>query len=232
VLKVVLARIEGLDAETREVLVAAAAVGVRFEPGQLVAVCGGDQQRVPAALSDAVARRLVEPRDGGHYAFLHDRIREALLSHLDPPAMRRLHQRIAEALDTMVAHDLERVYAVACHYTLGETERTPDRAYHTAAPGVTSAAAGIGSSTFLLMTSFCGWNQTTPPATANAATAKATRTMVLRRVLAPATVPLPSSPAIPLPVPQRWSPIATTSLRQEPTRTTCTMRSAIPPHPR
>ncbi len=68
-----------------------------------------------------------------------------------------------------------------------------------AAPGVAPAAAEIGSSTLLLMTSFCGWNQTTPPAAANTATAKATRTMILRRVLAPATVSLPLSPAIRLP---------------------------------
>jgi eukaryotic-like serine/threonine-protein kinase len=130
VLEVVLARIDGLDDATHSVLVAAAATGTRFGLDHLPEVCEVDQAQVRAALADAVERRLVEPGDGGVYAFVHDRIREALLGSLDDKAARRLHQRIAVALDVTITTDPEHLYAVARQFALGEAERTPYRAHH------------------------------------------------------------------------------------------------------
>ena len=67
---------------------------------------------VLAALLEAAGRGLSRARSAGEYAFLHDRIREALLEGADAPA---LHARIAAALST-AGHPDERVYEIAHHY--------------------------------------------------------------------------------------------------------------------
>jgi hypothetical protein len=58
-----------------------------------------------------------------------------------------------------------------------------------ARPRDVPAALGIASSTRSLITSFCGWNQTTPPAIASTPTAKAMSATVLRRGCARVTSP-------------------------------------------
>ena len=124
----VLQRIDGLGAESRHLL-AAGAAGGRWFPAELVAmVCGLDPRHARALLAEAESRRLVAASGDG-YRFLHDRIREALLVGLEPPARRRLHQRIAEVLDAAVPDDPRYVYATARHYALGEIGRRPQRVY-------------------------------------------------------------------------------------------------------
>src|SRR5262249_48709236 len=53
----------------------------------------------------------------------------ALLAELEPAALRRLHQRIAEVLDVLTPTDPRYVYATARHYALGEADRTPRKVY-------------------------------------------------------------------------------------------------------
>jgi diguanylate cyclase (GGDEF)-like protein len=125
----VLQRIDGLGPESRSLL-ATGAAGGRWFPTELVAaVCGMDPRHARALLAAAESRRLVIPSGSDGYRFGHDRIREALLAGLDPAALRRLHQRIAEVLDASVPDDPRFVYATARHYALGEVDRRPQRAY-------------------------------------------------------------------------------------------------------
>ncbi len=125
----VLQRIDGLGAESRHLL-AAAAAGGRWFPTELVArVCGVDPRHAQAVFAEAESRRLVAAAGPQGYRFLHDRIREALLLGLDAAARRRLHQRIAEVLDVVVPDDPSFVYATARHYALGETGHRPHRVY-------------------------------------------------------------------------------------------------------
>ena len=51
-----------------------------------------------ATVEEAVARGVLEV-DDGRYAFLHLRVREALLADMDETARRSAHQRIAEVMD-------------------------------------------------------------------------------------------------------------------------------------
>jgi eukaryotic-like serine/threonine-protein kinase len=125
----VLQRIAGLAAESRQLLTAAAAGGRWFPTELAAAVCGVDPWHARAVLAEAESRRLVTAAGPDGYRFLHDRVREALLVGLDPPALRRLHQRIAEVLDAAAPADPGYVYATARHYALGETERAPRRVY-------------------------------------------------------------------------------------------------------
>ena len=166
----VVARVAGLEPETRAVLTAAAALGSRFTLDHLPAICGCTMDAVHAAVASATAAHLIERRSAGTYVFIHDRVQEALLADLDVPARRRLHQRIAEALDRVQAAlapqglpkckvqsewagtqgsaeagteaDPTLVYALARHYALGEVERNPARVYRAnVAAGDAAAAA-------------------------------------------------------------------------------------------
>jgi diguanylate cyclase (GGDEF)-like protein len=128
-LDLVLQRIDGLGAESRRLLAAGAATGRRFRADLVAAVCDVNAKQSRNALAEAEARRLVAVSGGGGYTFLHDRIREALLAELDPAALRRLHQRIAEVLEVIAPADPRYVYATAQHYALGEADRTPDKVY-------------------------------------------------------------------------------------------------------
>ncbi len=124
----VLQRIAQLDPAGRELLAAGAATGRRFPADLVATVCGIEARRAREALYDAESRRLVTG-SGGAYRFLHDRVREAALAHLDAPARRRLHQRIAEVLEASVASDPSFAYATARHYALGEADETPEKVY-------------------------------------------------------------------------------------------------------
>jgi tetratricopeptide (TPR) repeat protein len=139
-LDLVLARIDGLGAERRRLLAAGAAAGMRFRADLVARVCDLELAEALDALAEAEGRRLLTAAGGG-YTFLHDRIREALLADLDLADLRRLHQRLAEALDAEARQarereagavaDPEHVYAMARHYARGESDRTPDRVFTT-----------------------------------------------------------------------------------------------------
>jgi diguanylate cyclase (GGDEF)-like protein len=123
VFELVLARIGGLGEQVMDVLTLAAAVGSRFDAGLLAEIIGRDP--APALVEGCQHGVLHAGHDG--YTFVHDRIRESLLSAVDPAGRRRMHQRIAVVLDARVAPDPATVYAVAGHYAQGEQDRTPDR---------------------------------------------------------------------------------------------------------
>jgi hypothetical protein len=129
VLDLVLSRVDGLGGDSRRVLAAAAAIGMRFRADRLAEVCGVDQSQVLEVIRVATDRRLLGPAAGGEHAFVHDRIREALLADLDEPALRSLHQRVAEVLQASPAVGAEHVYAMARHYSRGEVDRTPERVF-------------------------------------------------------------------------------------------------------
>ena len=125
VMDLILARIDGLGPGSRTVLTAAAASGVAIDAELLAEVCGTD---VTAALADATSHGLLRSDDRS-YAFIHDRIREALLSAVGPEDLRRLHQRIAECLAAAGRDDPPGVYAMARHFARGETHRTPEKVF-------------------------------------------------------------------------------------------------------
>ena len=127
VMGLLLRRTERLSSSAQSVLSAAAVVGTRFTGELLAAVCLVDVADVDAALREALAVELVELTDAG-FGFVHDRVRESLLSRLDPAERRRLHQRAADALEGIGDEDPARVYARALHLARGEVERDPERA--------------------------------------------------------------------------------------------------------
>jgi diguanylate cyclase (GGDEF)-like protein len=123
VLDLVLARIDGLGSRSRMVLTVAAAIGSSVDADLLAEVAGVNSA---VALAEAVEHGLLHGGCDG-YVFVHDRIREALLSAVGPDELSQLHQRIAVVLDAQRRCDPAGVYATARHYACGETYRCPER---------------------------------------------------------------------------------------------------------
>ncbi|MGE0527417.1 MAG: SpoIIE family protein phosphatase, partial [Bdellovibrionales bacterium] len=128
IIDIVLARAKGLSPTTLEVLQAAAIIGTKFDEA-LVGQVIQTPAVVSTALNDATRANLIESLGHGLYAFVHDRILEALLKDLSSSQISGLHQRVAEIMDARPeAHDL---YALASHYAHGEHAKIPLRTYQT-----------------------------------------------------------------------------------------------------
>ena len=98
-----------------------------------------------SAVGHALRERLIERVNGGECAYVHDRIREALLDPLNPEALKALHQRIAETLEARGADGPDDVFAIARHYALGQREKAPERLYAWSVRAGEAALAGFAS---------------------------------------------------------------------------------------
>jgi hypothetical protein len=142
----VLARVDGLGARVRDVLVTAAAIGARFRPEVVAKVRRMALDDVLVALVSAAEHRLVEPREGGEYAFRHEQIRAAMLEQLEETETVRLHREIADVLaaesEPGAGVDEQHTYAVAQHYLRAGAESSPERAFAACAAAGRLALAG------------------------------------------------------------------------------------------
>ena len=96
----ILARVDRLAPDDREILSMAAALGERFSLARLGAVCG-DDDKVLCALERARRLHLVsESGQAGQLAFRHALTQEVLYAELLPERVRPLHERIGRELET------------------------------------------------------------------------------------------------------------------------------------
>nr|WP_240942464.1 diguanylate cyclase [Planosporangium thailandense] len=129
-LGLLLRRVDELGSRTRDLLTAAAVVGVRFTRALACSAARLSEGDGALLLDQAVAHGVLDRHDGG-YTFVHDRIRRALLDGLPSDRLRDLHQRVADAIDASGATDPAQRYALARHLTQGHPDR--DRARTSAA---------------------------------------------------------------------------------------------------
>jgi DNA-binding CsgD family transcriptional regulator/tetratricopeptide (TPR) repeat protein len=95
-----LARLDGMTPQTRELLRMASAAGTLVDHTVLLAVVDSDEGSLDTALREAVGRQvLVVDRAREAYAFRHALMREAVHADLLPGEHARLHARYAEALE-------------------------------------------------------------------------------------------------------------------------------------
>ncbi|GAA4949691.1 hypothetical protein GCM10025331_42420 [Actinoplanes utahensis] len=120
-----LSRIDGLGAAGREMLTAAAIVGLRFDAGTAALVAGRDEAEARDCFGTAAGRGILEDGDGGYW-FVHERVHRALLGALTPERRRDLHQRAAEVTAGEAA-DARARYATARHRLAGHPGRAPRR---------------------------------------------------------------------------------------------------------
>jgi len=127
-LALMLRRLDGLSLETRRLLTLGAVIGPVFRVDLLAAVARDSEGEVRERLREAERARLVEPRGNGHFAFLHEGVRETLVSALDAAESRRAHQAVARALESATSTSrADAIFDLARHLTLGEVAEDPGR---------------------------------------------------------------------------------------------------------
>ncbi len=126
-------RLSALPAASRKVMDAAAALGSTFDDAMLARLFGLSLADLDYALDDGRRNGLLERESVGRHRFVHDTLRELLISGLPPAALRALHQQIAETYDAGPCTDLHALCARADHYRQGELERAPAAVFNAAA---------------------------------------------------------------------------------------------------
>src|SRR5258708_3482156 len=110
-------RLGGLSVEAREVAGVAAAIGRTFRLEVLAEARESNDAALVRALDDLLQHGIVRDQGSNIYDFSHDRIRDAAYEGLSTPRRSLVHRRIAAALETIHADDLDVVSGqIAAHY--------------------------------------------------------------------------------------------------------------------
>lgn len=115
-------RVDGLSTEVRSILSAAAVWGTRFPAGALSRLAAVAPDRAAHAVEEALRAHLIEPAESGSFAFVHERVREAILSEVLPATLRQLHRQAAAWVREGGDGGPASVYALARHLHLGAAD--------------------------------------------------------------------------------------------------------------
>ncbi len=129
VVDLVVTRMATLEAEVSEVLATGAIIGSTFEVDLISDVVGKPEGVLAEFLDKALAGAFIERTDEKTFAFVHDRIREALLHRLGPQETKTIHHRTAVTLDKRKDTSSTHVFRLARHYSSGFPEQVPLRAF-------------------------------------------------------------------------------------------------------
>ena len=115
-------RLELLAPATLDLLSVGALLGKEFALQMGIELCGQSPDDAAAGLAEASRRRIVwVDEKAGRARFLHDKLREALLSRLEAGNRRHLHLRAATKIEAL---DPDRVFELAYHFdAAGEGRR-------------------------------------------------------------------------------------------------------------
>jgi DNA-binding SARP family transcriptional activator/tetratricopeptide (TPR) repeat protein len=117
---VIAGRLAQLSAPARELAALAALVGREFSLDILTHVGHADEESIVRALDELWQRRIVREHGPATYDFTHDKLREVAQDELSAPQRHLWHRRIARALETLRADDLDPVSGqIAAHYEHG-----------------------------------------------------------------------------------------------------------------
>ncbi len=113
-------RLERLSARGRALVAVVAVVGRESDFDLLRRAAGLDEDEAASGVEELVRRRFVRAV-GDRLELVHDRVREVVYGGLLAPRRRLLHRRVAEALETLHARDLDpHLAAIGQHYRAGE----------------------------------------------------------------------------------------------------------------
>jgi tetratricopeptide (TPR) repeat protein len=110
-------RLAQLSAPARQLAEVAATIGREFSVALLKQAADTDEEELAQGLDELWQRRIVRERGLEAYDFGHDKLREAAYGTLKPARRRLLHHRVALALESIHASNLDPVSRqVAAHY--------------------------------------------------------------------------------------------------------------------
>lgn len=112
--------LDRLDERSRELVALASVVGRELEFTLLQHASGLGEEEAARRVEELASRRVLHSV-GDHLDFTHDRVREVAYGRILAPRRKLLHRRVAEALATLHARDLEPHHlALGLHYLEGE----------------------------------------------------------------------------------------------------------------
>ena len=103
---IIVGRLDQLSNTAREVIGVAATIGSAFTHDVLAHACGKDEEAVVDALEELWQRRIIRAQGANAYDFSHDKLRDVAYSEISPIQQRRLHRRVAQALEEIHAANL------------------------------------------------------------------------------------------------------------------------------
>jgi DNA-binding SARP family transcriptional activator len=131
---VIASRLAQLSPSARELAALAAVVGRACSIEVLTQVSHADEEQIVSALDELWQRRIVREQGTDTYDFTHDKLREVAYAEISAPQRRLLHRRVALALASLHADDLDAVSGqIAAHYERGGAIAQAIPAYHRAA---------------------------------------------------------------------------------------------------
>ena len=114
---VLVGRLSQLSASARTFVELAATIGREFTLDLLISVSNTDSDSAVRTLDELWYKRIVREQGANNYDFTHDKLREVAYAEISAPQRRMLHRRIAQALETIHAEDLDSVSGqIASHY--------------------------------------------------------------------------------------------------------------------
>ncbi|MDQ2997038.1 MAG: AAA family ATPase, partial [Chloroflexota bacterium] len=114
---VIAGRLTQLSPPAYELAGVAATIGRAFTVAVLADAYGKDEDSFVNALDELWQRRIIREHDANTYDFSHDKLREVAYIELSPIQRRKLHRRVAQALEHIYASDLDPLSAqLAAHY--------------------------------------------------------------------------------------------------------------------
>lgn len=118
----VLRRIDKLPKETIKIVSTAALCGAVFDSGFLNSALNLKEDELVSAIQDALRENLIIIADSRRYRFVHDRIREALISNISESDRRSLNNSLARTLDKIETRNQDEVFALARFYSDGDPD--------------------------------------------------------------------------------------------------------------
>jgi DNA-binding SARP family transcriptional activator len=113
-------QLDRLDDGRRELVARAAVIGRAFEFGLLQHISGLGEEDAARSVEELIRRRVLHSV-GERLDFTHDRVREVAYDRILAPRRTVLHRRVAEALATVYAGNLDAHHlALGLHYAEGE----------------------------------------------------------------------------------------------------------------
>ena len=127
-------RLDRVGDTCRSALTAAAILGRSFRFDLVTLLRGDDEDALLDAMEEAERATLIEDASLGRearYRFVHEQIRQTLLSRLSTPRRQRLHLRAAAGLEKLYGSRVEEHAAeVAHHLSMAGAAAPPERAAH------------------------------------------------------------------------------------------------------